>query len=127
VQSFRAVAVICAILIGFAQAPFLHVHEHDFGEEHHATEQAHVHERLSSIETDGPSIQEIDPADDERTVDWLQAVSTCVLSLYLTSERIEIPEPAANPGVIRPVPIARGNSPPCCAQLPGRSPPSDPA
>lgn len=119
--------MICAILIGFAQAPFLHIHEHDFGEEHHATQQAHIHERLSSIETDGPTIQEIDPADDERAVDWLHAVSFSGGFLYLTSDRISTPEPAADPGVIQPVPIARGNSPPCCAQLPGRSPPSDPA
>jgi hypothetical protein len=117
--------VICALLIGFAQAPFLHVHEHGFGEEHHSTEQAHVHGRIPSLETDGPTIQEIDPADDERAIDWLHAVSFSGVSLYLTSERIGVPEPGADPGVIQPVPIARGNSPPCCAQLPARAPPSD--
>jgi hypothetical protein len=126
-RSFRAVAVIGAILIAFAQAPFLHVHEHDFGQDHHVTEQAHVHARLHSTDSDGATIQEVDPADDERTVDWLHAIASLFVVRCITSERIILPKPSADSGFIRPVPIAHGNSPPCCSQLPARAPPSIPA
>jgi hypothetical protein len=129
VQAFRAVAVIGAILIAFAQAPFLHVHEQDLGADHHVTEQAHFHAQIHSTDADhdGATIQEIDPADDERTVDWLHAIASLFVVPYITSERMILPKPSADSGFIRPVPIAHGNSPPCCAQLPDRSPPSDPA
>jgi hypothetical protein len=83
--------VTCALLVGFVEAPFLHVHEAGGDEDHHAFEQVHVHTPVASSPVEGPAIRNLDPAEDERAVNWFQAVQHAELFLYLAPEAVQIP------------------------------------
>jgi hypothetical protein len=111
----------------FAQAPFAHVHEQPSGADHHATEQAHVHTRLHAAQTDGPAIDQIDPADDERLVNWFQTTDRSSIVLCIVPQRTEMPEPVADPEFARTAPSVSSHDPPFDPNLPSRAPPVIPA
>jgi hypothetical protein len=127
VRSLGTVAVTCALVLGFIEAPFLHVHEFGGDEDHHASEQVHVHTPAGLSPVDGPAVRNPDPADDERTVNWFQAVQHAELFVYLAPEQVRIPEPVEQSEFLSPPPPVRGHDPPSCSQRPSRAPPVIPA
>ena len=118
---------MCALLVGFVEAPFLHVHEAGGNEDHHAFEQVHVHTPVSSSPVKGPAVQNLDPADDERTVNWFQAVPYAGLYLSLAPEAVPIAKPLEECGGVGPPPPVRNHDPPLHSSRPSRAPPITPA
>lgn len=118
--------VTCALLLGFLEAPFVHVHECGDDEDHHASEQVHVHASITASPVDGPAFQQLDPADGERAVNWFQAVQHAELFLYVTPEQVSLPEPAEQGEFLQPPPPVRSHDPPSHSQGPSRAPPSIP-
>jgi hypothetical protein len=114
-------------MVCFAEAPFAHVHEHPSGADHHATEQAHVHTRLRPAETDGAAIDQIDPADDERLVNWFQTTEQSRVVLCVAPQRAEMPAPVADPEFVRSAPSVSNHDPPLDPNLQSRAPPVIPA
>jgi hypothetical protein len=94
-RSLGTVWVTCALLVGFVEAPFLHVHEAGRDEDHPAFEQVHVHTPLASSPVDGPIVQQLDPAEYDRTVNWFQTVQNADLFVYLAPEAVQIADPPA--------------------------------
>lgn len=126
-RSLGTVAVTCALLVGFVEAPFLHVHETVGNEDHHAFEQVHVHAPVALAPVNGPAVQNLDPADDERTVNWFQAVSHAEIFLCLAPAEVLIPEPLGLSECLAPPPPVRSHDPPSRSQRPSRAPPVVPA
>src|SRR4051794_16688289 len=94
VRSLCTIAVVGSLLLGFVEAPFYHVHDHRAGEDHHATEAAHVHSLRPHVESTGPAIQEFDPADDERLVTWFQTIEQNAFVLYIAPQAAQFRPPA---------------------------------
>ena len=126
-RTLCSITVSWALLLSFLEAPFVHVHEQPGGDAHHATEQAHVHARLPSANTQGLAIEELDPADDERPVNWYQTAQcgSCVLFIAPQNERLAAP--IGHQEFLLPAPAACGHSPPFRRSLQSRAPPVTPA
>jgi hypothetical protein len=112
------------MLLGFMEAPFNHVHDQGDDEDHHATEAAHVHLRRPAVESHGPAIQQLDPADDERLVTWFQTIEQSAFTLYLAPQASKSWQPAPRREFARPVPIVCSHDPPLNPALPSRAPPT---
>ena len=121
------ILVTCALLLGFVEAPFAHIHEQAFGEDHHATEQVHAHARHLAANTPGPAFDQIDPADDERAVNWFQTVQQTGFILFITPQQTELIEPPAAREFVRAAPSTSSHDPPRTSHLPARAPPVIPA
>ena len=118
-----SVTVLFALLEAFGEAPFTHVHEYAGGEDHHSSERSHVHPRALLPESEGPVLRDIDPADDELAVTWLQAVQYSGFSLYLTPAEPALPQPSREPESLVRAPLVRGHDPPVTLRLSSRAPP----
>src|SRR4051812_10521223 len=122
-----AIVVTWAMLLGFAEAPFAHVHERGLGDDHHSTEQSHAHVRGVLAHTTGPSFAAVDPADDERLVNWFQTVQQNAFVLYVAPRAAAVMEPAVAKKCIRAPPDICSHDPPVYGHLPARAPPVTPA
>jgi hypothetical protein len=127
VRRLGTVSVTCALLVGFVEAPFLHVHDVGGDEDHHAFEQVHVHTPVARSQVEGPSVQNLDPADDERTINWFQAVQHATLSLYLAPETVQTADTLQEWECLLPAPAVRNHDPPSYSSRPTRAPPITPA
>jgi len=123
VQTLCSMAVSWALFLCFLEAPFIHVHDQVSGDAHHATEQAHVHARLRSANTQGLAIEQLDPADDERPVNWFQTVQYGACTLFVAPRHERLAEPADRRQFLTPAPVACGHSPPFRRSIPPRAPP----
>lgn len=121
------ILVTWALLLSFIEAPFAHVHDFGFGDDHHATEQAHTHLRHLDAHGDGPAFDQIDPADDARAINWFQTVQHASFVLFLAPAASELSQPVPISEFVRATPAICGHDPPLLTNLPTRAPPAIPA
>jgi hypothetical protein len=127
VRCANSILVTYALLLGFIEAPFAHVHEQAGGDDHHAAEQAHAHLSQAARRAAGPAFDQSDPADDERLVNWFQTVQQSSFLLYFAPEPSGVVEPRANGEFVRAAPSICGHDPPLTGTLSSRAPPIIPA
>jgi hypothetical protein len=105
------------------EAPFNHVHDQGTGADHHTREAAHIHLRHHSVESHGPALQQLDPADDERLVTWFQTIEQGRQTLYVAPEISQFRVANTINEFERPTPSVRNHDPPFDPAVPSRAPP----
>ena len=113
---------IAALLWGFAQAPFFHIHPEEL--EHPATSLAHLHVHAAPT-VPGPSIGAHTDDDDAIDVEWGIAPPSAVAFLLEPAifEALDIvPSPVISGAVVIPQP--RGHDPPDLTPRHPRPPPA---
>jgi hypothetical protein len=124
VRAPGTVASIAALLWGFLQAPFFHIHPEDL--DHSATSAPlHVHLHAAS-NTAGPTIGALTADDDAIDVPWTivqpEGVAFAV-DLAVPESAMLIPAPAPA-SVAVPIPQRRGHDPPDVTAKHPRAPPA---
>lgn len=113
--------VAASLLLAFAQAPFLHVHDRDPAHEH-ARGLAHAH--WASEKTEGPALQADDHGGDARSLSWIAGDGKSPLRLVAAApETVLIPEPVAQPALVTEL-IPHSHDPPWRLALKSRAPPA---
>lgn len=115
--------VVSGLLLAFAQAPFLHVHDRDHGHEHsHGFAHAHSHWPLEH--SDNPALEAHDHDSDARFLDWIagDGTSDTRLAAALPVE-IVIPDLIEHRG-LAPGFTPRNHDPPWRVSLKARAPPA---
>jgi hypothetical protein len=124
VRAPGAVASIAALLWGFLQAPFFHIHPEDL--DHSATSSpVHIHVRAAS-NTPGPTIGALTADDDAIDVPWSivrPAGVAFALDLAVPESAMLIPAPALVSAAV-PIPQRRGHDPPDVTPKHPRAPPA---
>ena len=113
--------ITASLLLAFAQAPFLHVHDRDPGHEH-AHGFAHAH--WAAANYDGPTLQSEDHAGEARSLSWIPGDGKSPVRLAAAlPEAISIPEPIAQPALVTEL-IPHSHDPPWQLTLKSRAPPA---
>jgi hypothetical protein len=113
--------VIASLLLAFAQAPFMHVHDRDPAHEH-----AHgfTHAHWAGEDADGPALKSDDHASDARSLSWIGGDGKSPTRFAATpAEAISIPEPIAQPALVTEL-IPHSHDPPWRFALKSRAPPA---
>lgn len=113
--------VFASLLVAFAQAPFLHVHDHDLAHEH---AQDFVHAHLANDELGSPAIGVEDGTSEARSLKWFAEDGKSVVRLVADMpESVALPEPLASPALETEL-IPQGHDPPWRQSLKARAPPA---
>ena len=122
-RAHGAVASIAALLWGFLQAPFFHIHAEEL--DHPATSApVHMHVRAASTSS-GPAIGALTADDDAIDVLWSIAQPSAVVFAFNPGipGAIAIPVPALASAAV-PIPQRRGHDPPDLTPKQPRAPPA---
>ena len=120
-------ALLLALLLDFAGAPFAHTHALGTGDDHHAAIQTHLHGALHADDADGPAFDDIDPSDDVRATSWYQAAPQSGTPVWAPADVKAWPGLLDQAECIPAAPTARNHDPPSLCRLPARAPPNLPA
>jgi hypothetical protein len=123
VRAPGAILSTAALLWGFVQAPFFHIHPEDFDHPAPAT-LSHVHVR-SAPAAPGPAISALTADDDAVDVEWgIARVSAVSLAVDLSiPDTILIPAPTFVSAAVQ-TPQQRGHDPPELTPKQSRAPPA---
>ena len=119
-----AILVNLALCLGFVQAPFLHVHQHESTQRHPG---AFLHLHLESVHPagGGPEFRNLDPDDDAQLQNWFSAniPSDAWLNSVVLAESVCVHAPEIS-GWTAAAPLPHGYDPPrLCIKNP-RAPPA---
>jgi len=123
VRSFLAISAVCAVAVSFMLSPVAHTHAFADEDDHHASEQAHVHSREHRMDPKGFELGTPDLSSDERVSKWFVTTQPNNSDAQPTPIRTVLPEPARTGEVVRPAPALRSHDPPLLLNLPSRAPP----
>jgi hypothetical protein len=113
--------VIATLLVAFAQAPFIHVHDHDPAHEH-----AHgfTHAHWAGENADVLALEADDHSGDARSLSWIAGDGKSPVRLAAAlPEAISIREPIAQPALVIDR-IHHSHDPPWRSALNSRAPPA---
>ena len=113
--------ITASLLLAFAQAPFLHVHDRDPAHEH-----AHgfTHAHWAGEGADGLAIEADDHVGDARSLSWIPGDGKSPVRIAAAlPEAISIPEPIAQPSLVTEL-IPHSHDPPWQLALKSRAPPA---
>lgn len=123
VRKWVSLLACMALVLGFIQAPFTHVHEHE-ETSHHPGAFLHSHYHHSVVPSNTPRVSDLDPDDDAHDLKWFSvAVDHYHLQLappakpFLSFEVAEASEPNITPA------IESGHDPPDRLRSSPRAPP----
>lgn len=122
-RSSSSITLILALLVAFAEAPFLHIHQHEATQRHPGAF-LHIHLRSAHAVSSSPEFRGLDPDEDAEYQTWFSSTPTDpgTAAPVVLVESSSLPDPEHS-GCALEAPMQIGHDPPLLCPKSPRGPP----